>query len=484
MAQHSLSDRVAIVSMACTPFGEHFDRSVDDLAVEAVTEALAGAGLTTDDVDAYWVGTYISGISGMSLSRPLRLEGKPVTRVENMCATGSEALRAAVYAVASGAVDIAMAVGVEKLKDTGYAGLISPKIQDDGTRVNSSAPANFSLLAPAYEERYGVAADGLPPGDDPRGLEEPRQRCAEPARPVPQGGVEGGDRAVTAGRRHVGRARLLRGGRRSGRGDRGAGRGRAPLHRPAAVHQGARAGHRKWVGRRRRVVRLHHLPGGRRVRPGGVCPGRHHRSAPGAGTGRGARLLHADRDRADGGPGVLRAGQGLARRAGRALRPRRRAAGQPRRRAQELRPPGRGERVADDLRMLAATARRGRRAPDRYDRSRPGAHAEPRRRAGRLRLFHRGRRSSAAAPGGWTTTTSERGSASEPGRVRRHLPVRAPPPGGGGRRVRPRRARSGARPTSTSATTPTVPGGTFPVNPGVPDGARRSGVPDRLGDPG
>ena len=93
MAQHSLSDRVAIVSMACTRFGEHFDRSADDLAVEAVTDALTGAGLAPDDIDAYWLGTYVSGISGMALARPLRLEGKPVTRVENMCATGSEALR-------------------------------------------------------------------------------------------------------------------------------------------------------------------------------------------------------------------------------------------------------------------------------------------------------------------------------------------------------------------------------------------------------
>jgi acetyl-CoA C-acetyltransferase len=76
-----------------------------------------------------------------------------------MCATGSEALRAAVYAVACGAVDVAMAVGVEKLKDTGYAGLVSPKIQDDGTRVNTSAPANFSLLAPAYQQRYGVTPE-------------------------------------------------------------------------------------------------------------------------------------------------------------------------------------------------------------------------------------------------------------------------------------------------------------------------------------
>jgi len=159
VAQHGLRDRVAIVSMGCTRFAEHFDRSADELAVDAVTEALAGAGLTRDDIDAYWLGTYVSGISGMALARPLKLVGKPVTRVENMCATGSEALRAAVYAVACGAVDVAMAVGVEKLKDNGYAGLVSPKIQDDGTRVNTSAPANFSLLAPAYQARYRVAPE-------------------------------------------------------------------------------------------------------------------------------------------------------------------------------------------------------------------------------------------------------------------------------------------------------------------------------------
>src|ERR1700688_1343973 len=147
--------------MGCTRFAEHFDRSADELAVDAVAEALDGAGLTSDDVDAFWLGAYVSGISGIALARPLKLTGKPVTRVENMCATGSEALRAAVHAVACGAVDVAMAVGVEKLKDTGYAGLISPKIQDDGTRVNTSAPANFSLLAPAYKNRYGVAPDAF-----------------------------------------------------------------------------------------------------------------------------------------------------------------------------------------------------------------------------------------------------------------------------------------------------------------------------------
>jgi acetyl-CoA C-acetyltransferase len=87
------------------------------------------------------------------------LHGKPVSRVENMCATGSEALRSACYAVASGAYDIAMAVGVEKLKDSGFSGLLRPSVPSDGTGGTlgtTSAPANFSLLGPAYAEKYGV----------------------------------------------------------------------------------------------------------------------------------------------------------------------------------------------------------------------------------------------------------------------------------------------------------------------------------------
>ena len=123
MGSHGIKDRVAIVGMGCTPFREHFDKGLDDLMVDASTQAFASAGVAKDDVDAYWLGTAQSGMSGITLARPLQLEGKPVTRVENYCATGSEALRNAAYAVASGAYDIAMAVGVEKIKDSGYAGL-------------------------------------------------------------------------------------------------------------------------------------------------------------------------------------------------------------------------------------------------------------------------------------------------------------------------------------------------------------------------
>src|ERR1700730_15695676 len=158
MGSHGIKDRVAIVGMGCTAFGEHWDKSTDDLLIESATAAAASAGVEVGEVDAFWLGTMGSGVSGLTLTRPVRLPYKPVTRLENMCATGSESLRNACYAVASGAYDCAMAIGVEKLKDSGYSGLVGsnvPGAGDDG-KGETTAPANFSLLAPAYAAKYGV----------------------------------------------------------------------------------------------------------------------------------------------------------------------------------------------------------------------------------------------------------------------------------------------------------------------------------------
>jgi acetyl-CoA C-acetyltransferase len=161
MASHGIRDRVAIVGMGCTRFAEHWDKGTDELLLDATGEAFTSVGVTKEDVDAYWLGTAQSGMSGMVLAKPLQLEGKPVTRVENMCATGSEALRQAAYAVASGAYDMAMAVGVEKVKDGGYQGLNAFPIPTDGTNRTLTAAAMFSMVAPAYAERYGVDPDEL-----------------------------------------------------------------------------------------------------------------------------------------------------------------------------------------------------------------------------------------------------------------------------------------------------------------------------------
>jgi len=159
MSSHGIRDRVAIVGMGCTSFGERFDTGLDDLLVDASNQAFAAAGTDKDAVDAYWFGTAQSGMSGITLARPLQLVDKPVTRVENFCATGSEALRQAAYAVASGAFDMAMAIGVEKLKDSGYSGLVGNVPPNDGTEGSMTAPASFSLLAPAYFKKYGLDPD-------------------------------------------------------------------------------------------------------------------------------------------------------------------------------------------------------------------------------------------------------------------------------------------------------------------------------------
>jgi acetyl-CoA C-acetyltransferase len=161
MASHGIKDQVAIVGMGCTSFGEHWDKSLDDLIIEAAQKATKSAGTETDLIDAYWFGTSQSAASGIALATPLRLSGKPVTRVENYCATGSESLRQACYAVASGAYDSAMALGAEKVKDSGYQGLNAFPIPTDGTNRTLTAAAMFSLILPAYAKRYEVDEDEL-----------------------------------------------------------------------------------------------------------------------------------------------------------------------------------------------------------------------------------------------------------------------------------------------------------------------------------
>lgn len=153
-----IKDRVAIVGMGCTKFGERWDASFDDLLVEAAYEAYEDAGIEPKDIKAAWVGTLYSGLTGMALAEPLRLPYLPVTRVENFCATASDALRNGCYAVAAGVYDMVLAVGVEKLKDTGFSGL--PESVPTAThtlRPMHTAPGDFAMLATSYFSRYGLS---------------------------------------------------------------------------------------------------------------------------------------------------------------------------------------------------------------------------------------------------------------------------------------------------------------------------------------
>jgi acetyl-CoA C-acetyltransferase len=159
-----IKDKVAIIGMGCSQFGERWESGAEHLANEAFAEALLDAGIERAHIEAAWYGSAMErsvGNSAIPLATALRLNGIPVTRVENMCATGTEALRGAVYAVASGAVDVALALGAEKLKDTGYGGLpsISKGTLNDLWMPYSSAPAGFAQLAAGYRAKYGVSKE-------------------------------------------------------------------------------------------------------------------------------------------------------------------------------------------------------------------------------------------------------------------------------------------------------------------------------------
>jgi len=160
-----IKDKVAIVGMGCTRFGERWDKGYEGLIIEAYKEALDDAGIEKKDIDAAWLGTCYEetsvGKSAIPLSVTLKLPFIPTTRVENFCTTGSEALRAACYAVAAGVNQMCLAMGVEKLKDTGYGGLPQNDTQQ-GTTLrfawpNLTAPGAFAMMGTRYFAQYGLS---------------------------------------------------------------------------------------------------------------------------------------------------------------------------------------------------------------------------------------------------------------------------------------------------------------------------------------
>jgi len=164
-----IRDKVAIIGMGCSRFGERWNIGAEGLMVESFQEALADAGIEKKDIQAAWFGVCMDevnvGKGSPSMSMALRLPNIPVSRMENYCATGTEAFRGAVYGVASGAYDICLALGVEKLKDTGYGGLPAWG-STAGTLMwqffpNATAPGLFAQLASAYVAKYKIQNDDI-----------------------------------------------------------------------------------------------------------------------------------------------------------------------------------------------------------------------------------------------------------------------------------------------------------------------------------
>ena len=151
-----IKDRVAVIGRGCSKFGERWDSSPSDLIIEAAYEAFEDAGIESKDVQAAWLGTVGSFRTGPPLAAALKLDYIPITRVENACATATDAFRNACYAVAAGIYDIVLAVGVEKLKDSGFSGLAVA--EPAGADVNPPVPppSQFALAATRYFHQYDI----------------------------------------------------------------------------------------------------------------------------------------------------------------------------------------------------------------------------------------------------------------------------------------------------------------------------------------
>jgi acetyl-CoA C-acetyltransferase len=155
----TIKDRVAIVGMGCSRFGERWDKGSEDLAIEAAYEAYEDAGIDKKEIEACYYSQVMApviGVSGTVAADSLKLSNIPIIRNENWCTSGHIALIEACLAVASGAYDMVMALGVEKLKDTGYPGLGTGRGMHPVYEARRTSPGSFGLIAQRYFKTCGL----------------------------------------------------------------------------------------------------------------------------------------------------------------------------------------------------------------------------------------------------------------------------------------------------------------------------------------
>jgi len=153
----SIKDKVAIIGMGCTKFGENWDMDPNDMIIDAAHEAFEDAGIETKDIQAAWLATQQWGDAGSPVAVALKLHEKPITRVENFCASGGDAIRNACFGIASGMYDMVLAIGFEKLKDWGLRGLPeNPGSAHPVLNQSTTGPGIFALGANRYMHKYGI----------------------------------------------------------------------------------------------------------------------------------------------------------------------------------------------------------------------------------------------------------------------------------------------------------------------------------------
>ncbi len=156
----SIKDKAAIVGMGCTKFGERFDSSLSDLIIEAAYEAYEDAQIDPKDVQAVFFGNVRANqVAANPVADALKLRDIPMMRNSNWCCSGHVALIEACIAVANGTFDCVMAIGAEKLKDTGFGGLGIGRGDTAVMEHRRTAPGSFGLIGPRYFSEYGLTME-------------------------------------------------------------------------------------------------------------------------------------------------------------------------------------------------------------------------------------------------------------------------------------------------------------------------------------
>ena len=158
------SREACVIGSGMIDFGELFEQSTDDMAERAYLNALedVDSGISPAEIDAAWFGTLdIAGdaSSGAGLAHATGLFGIPVTRVENACATGSTAFRSAIEAIEAGSAEVALVLGVEKMRDSA-AGLIESAALDQVWRGRGvTMPAFFGMRATRHTHEFDTTEE-------------------------------------------------------------------------------------------------------------------------------------------------------------------------------------------------------------------------------------------------------------------------------------------------------------------------------------
>lgn len=154
----NLKDQVAIVGMGCTKFGERWDCSLSDLIVDAAYEAYEDAGIGPEDIQCcYFSNATLTTQAASQCADALQLRDIPIIHNEDYCCSGHVALFNAMLAVASGAFDVVLVVGAEKLKDTGFPGLGTGRGITPVREARRTAPGSFAQIACRYFEDHHLS---------------------------------------------------------------------------------------------------------------------------------------------------------------------------------------------------------------------------------------------------------------------------------------------------------------------------------------